>query len=167
MFLTQALFALAFFQAAAPADPTLPPPTAHAELTVIGHGVQIYKCALPNPAAVTFQWVFQEPQADLFDPATHQPVGTHTIGPTWTWHDNSAITGKPLKSQPSPDRANIPWLLLETHSTGGPGTLANIKYVRRSDTKAGAAPDNGCDAQHQDNVIRVPYEATYTFYSAN
>ncbi len=166
MFLTHALLALAFFQAAAPADPTLPLPAAHAELTVLGHGVQIYKCALPSPAAVTFQWVFQEPQADLFDTTTHQPVGTHTVGPTWTWHDNSAIVGKPLKSQPSPDHANIPWLLLEARSTGGPGALANIKYVRRSDTEAGAAPDNGCDAQHQDNVIRVPYKATYTFYTA-
>jgi len=142
MFLTHALLALAFFQAAAPADPTLPPPTAHIEFTVIGHGVQIYKCEQINPAPVTFQWVFQEPHADLF------------------------VTGKPLKSQPSPDRANIPWLLLETHSTGGPGTLANIKYVRRSETKAGAAPDNGCDDKHLDNIIRVPYEATYTFYSA-
>ena len=163
MFFKTALFALILLPQTPTPDPTLPPPNAHVSYTVLGHGVQIYRCTSQSSG---FQWIFQEPEATLFDTTTHQPVGTHTAGPTWTWHDQSAIVGKPLQKQPSPDPASIPWLLLEAHSTGEPGALSNIKFVRRSNTQAGAAPATGCDAQHQDNLIRVPYEATYTFYTA-
>ena len=144
-------------------DVTLPPANVSVRLTAIGHGVQIYHCA---PDAGGFQWVFDAPEAELFDPSTHQPVGTHSAGPTWTWNDGSSITGKLLQKQPSPDAASIPWLLLETHASGDKtGALTGVTYVRRSETQAGAAPATGCDAQHQDNVLRVPYEAIYTFYS--
>jgi hypothetical protein len=155
---------LAFILAFVPqGNETLPPVTAQPAYTVVGHGVQIYKCTVKDSM---LQWVFQAPEADLFDSITHQPVGTHTAGPTWTWADHSAVTGTLIASQPSPNPDSIPWLLLEAHSTGTPGALANIKFVRRSDTQAGAAPSTGCDAQHQDNVLRVPYEAVYTFYTA-
>lgn len=166
MHFAAAILALSFFLPQAP-DATVPP-GAHAELTVIGHGVQVYKCTAQAAAApVTFKWVFQEPEATLFDVTSKEPVGIHSAGPTWTWNDKSAIVGKLLQSQPSPDANSIPWLLLEAHSTGEQGALSSIKFVRRSDTQAGAAPAGGCDAQHQDNLIRVPYEATYTFYTAN
>jgi hypothetical protein len=156
---------LAFFPLAQSPDATLPPAGAHLRLTAIGHGVQIYHCAAQ---AGTFQWTFDAPEAVLFDPATHQEVGTHSAGPTWTWNDGSAITGKVLQKQPASDAAAIPSLLLETKPSGDKtGALTGIAFVRRSDTQAGAAPKTGCDAQHVDNVLRVPYEATYTFYSTN
>ena len=159
---TTAILALSFFFQTP--DITTPA-NAHAEYTVVGHGVQIYKCVAKDSA---FQWVFQEPEATLFDTLSKQPVGTHTAGPTWTWNDGSAITGKVLQKQPSPDPAAIPWLLLETHGSGDKtGALTGIAFVRRSNTQAGAAPATGCDPTHGDNVLRVPYEATYTFYSAN
>jgi hypothetical protein len=141
---------LAFFPLAQSPDATLPPAGAHLRLTAIGHGVQIYHCAAQTG---TFQWTFDAPEAVLFDPATHQEVGTHSAGPTWTWNDGSAITGKVLQKQPA--------------SGDKTGALTGIAFVRRSDTQAGAAPKTGCDAQHVDNVLRVPYEATYTFYSTN
>ena len=156
------IFALSFLPQAA-ADATLPPANAHAEISVTGKGVQIYKCTLQTNA---YTWVFQEPAADLFDTVNNLPVGTHTAGPTWTWNDSSAITGTVLQKYPSSDPDAIPWLLLEVHSIGGSGVLSNIKYVRRSDTQAGAAPSTGCDAQHADNLLKVPYQATYTFYTA-
>jgi len=159
-----AIIALSFFFQTPDATT---PANAHAEYTVVGHGVQIYKCTTQTQAAPpTFKWVFQSPEATLFDTTSKQPVGVHSAGPTWTWNDKSAVVGKLLQSQPSPNPDSIPWLLLEAHSTGEPGALSSIKFVRRSNTQAGAAPATGCDAQHQDNIIRVPYEATYTFYSA-
>ena len=145
-------------------DSTLPPPSAHVRFTVDGHGVQTYNCSAVNDG---FKWVFVEPAAGLFDPSTHQQVGAHSAGPTWTWNDGSAITGKVLQTTPSPDPANIPWLLLETHPSGTvKGELTGITFVRRSNTQAGKAPAAGCDAQHVNVVLRVPYQATYTFYSA-
>jgi hypothetical protein len=127
--------------------------------------VQIYRCT--PQASGTFQWVFEAPEAKLLDPKTFEQVGMHTAGPTWHWSDGSEIVGKLIASAPSHDPTNIAWLLLETHSTGEPaGVLANVVYVRRSNTQAGAAPAYGCDAERQNNLIRVPYEATYTFYTA-
>ncbi len=62
---------------------------------------------------------------------------------------------------------NVPWLLLETHSTGtASGMLADVTLVRRSDTQAGVPP-MACDAEHQNNEVRVPYQATYTFYTTS
>jgi hypothetical protein len=148
-------------------DPTAPPPSAQVSLTVIGHGVQIYRCTAQAAAQpITFAWILQEPEATLYDPATGAETGKHTAGPKWTWKDESAIVGKVLQKAPSPDPNAIPWLLLEAHSTGEPGALSNVKFVRRSNTQAGQAPTSGCDAAHVDNLIRVPYQATYTFYTA-
>jgi hypothetical protein len=159
-------FALLLFHAAPQTpDATQPPATAHVRYTVEAQGVQVYHCAAQG---ASFQWVFDAPEATLFDTTTHQPIGHHSAGPTWTWSDGSAITGKVVQKQASPDPAAIPWLLVETHDSGDKmGALTGIAFVRRSNTQAGAAPATGCDAQHQDNVLRVPYEATYTFYSAN
>jgi hypothetical protein len=151
-------------------DPTQPPAAAHLRTTAIGRGVQVYHCTATQAEGqpIVFAWTLEGPEAALFDPKTGQQVATHTAGPTWTWSDGSAITGKVLQKQPSPDPAAIPWLLLETHPANDlPGTLNGITLVRRSNTQAGAAPATGCDAQHYDIRLRVPYEATYTFYAAN
>jgi hypothetical protein len=156
---------LAILTAPQTPDATQPPASVHVRYTAEAQGVQIYHCAAQ---AGTFLWVFDAPEATLFDRVSHQPIGHHSAGPTWTWSDGSAIIGKVLQKQPSPDSAAIPWLLLETNDSGDKtGALTGISFVRRSNTQAGAAPVTGCDAQHQNNVLRVPYQATYTFYSAN
>ena len=145
-------------------DPTLPPPDAQVKVTAVGLGVQVYKCA---PQDGGFQWALEMPVAKLFDPTTRQEVGTHSVGPTWTWNDGSAISGKVLQKRASTDPLNVPWLLLETHSTGtATGVLADVTLVRRSDTQAGVPP-MACDAEHQNNEVRVPYQATYTFYTTS
>jgi hypothetical protein len=150
-------------------DATLPPASAQVRYKLIGHGVQIYHCAASSDAqTATFQWTLDGPEAALFDPLKREQVGTHTAGPTWTWNDGSAITGKVLQKQPSPDPTAIPWLLLETHAANTTtGALTGITFVRRSDTQAGAAPTTGCNPARGDNTLRVPYEAAYTFYSTN
>jgi len=161
MFLPITLLTLAFLPQTP--DATVPPPSAQVRLTVIGHGVQIYKC---TAQAASFQWVFQEPEATLYDAATGAEVGKHSAGPTWTWKDDSAVVGKVLQKSAGPDPNAIPWLLLEAHSTGEAGVLSDIKFVRRSETQAGQAPATGCDAAHVDNLLRIPYQAKYTFYAA-
>ena len=149
-------------------DPTLPPTNAHAKATVVGLGVQVYQCAAPADTPATFQWTLVAPEATLFDSVTHQTVGTHSAGPTWTWSDGSEIAGKVAQQRASDVSGSVPWLLLETHSTGtASGMLTGVTLVRRSDTQAGAAPATGCDAVHQGNMLRVPYQATYTFYTTS
>jgi hypothetical protein len=44
--------------------------------------------------------------------------------------------------------------------------MTKVEFIRRSDTHGGTAPSTGCDAEHLNAIVRVPYTATYTFYSA-
>jgi hypothetical protein len=143
-------------------NPTEPPPSQHAILTVTGKGVQIYAC---QKTASAPQWIFQAPEATLFN-AAGDPVGTHGAGPVWRSQDGSSVKGELLQKSASPEPTAIPWLLLKAASASGSGIMTRVEFIRRSDTNGGIAPTTGCDAQHLNAVSRVPYTAAYTFYSA-
>jgi hypothetical protein len=143
-------------------NPTTPPPTQHPILNVTGKGVQIYTC---QQSAGGPQWVFQAPEATLIDESGN-PIGTHGAGPIWRSNDGSTVKGDLLQKSASPEATSIPWLLLKAVGPSGSGIMTRVEYIRRSDTHGGASPASGCDAQHLSVVSRVPYTATYTFYSA-
>lgn len=140
-------------------DATVPPKAQHPVLTVQGQGVQIYTCKVVSGSG---QWVFVAPAARLFD-ADGNEVGSHGDGPIWHLHDGSSVLGKVLAKSPAADAGSIPWLLLKADGAEGAGKLTEVEFIRRSDTTAGAAPSSGCDAGA---FVRVPYSATYTFYSS-
>lgn len=139
----------------------MPPPTQHAILTTTGKGSQLYTC---QQVSGTPQWVFQAPEAILYD-ATGNAVGTHGAGPSWRSKDGSTVKGQVLATSPSPEPRSIPWLLLKATTAEGSGIMTKVELIRRSDTHGGTAPNTGCDAQHLSENVRVPYTATYTFYS--
>ncbi len=150
-------------------------PTAGAVLvaTAEGRGVQVYTCTAQNdnsPNSVSqnggYSWILRGPEAVLYAAAGEKRMGTHSDGPTWTWSDGSALTGKVIAQTPSPEAGSVPWLLLQTQPTGaGKGVLTPVTLVRRSDTQGGTAPALGCDPAHAGTVLRVPYRATYSFYA--
>jgi hypothetical protein len=156
------LAATLYVATALPQNPTTPPPTQHPILTVTGKGVQIYTC---QQSAVGSRWVFRAPEATLID-ASGKPVGTHGAGPIWKSNDGSTVKGDLLQKSASTEPTSIPWLLLKAVSPSGSGIMTRIEFIRRSDTHGGSSPTTGCDAQHLNAVSRVPYTATYTFYSA-
>ncbi len=161
--LVSTLLLLAMSAHAQTPDPTLPPANQHAVLTVQGRGAQVYRCQASGNSS--FQWVFRAPVARLFD-AAGQEVGTHGDGPIWIALDSSSIQGTAVASLPSPGPTSVPWLLLKAHSPQRTGILTAVECIRRSDTKGGATPAAGCDATHEGELVRVPYTATYTFYSS-
>jgi Protein of unknown function (DUF3455) len=142
--------------------PTDPPPGQHSILTVTGKGVQIYECQLVANAP---QWVFQAPDASLYD-ASGAKVGVHGAGPSWRYFDGSSVKGEVAAKSASPEPTSIPWLLLKAASDDSSGIMAKVEFIRRSDTHGGIAPTTGCDTKHISAVSRIPYTATYTFYSA-
>jgi hypothetical protein len=157
-YLFAATLCLAVAQAQSPTDL---PPGQHPMLTVTGKGVQIYVCQMVANAP---QWVFDAPDASLFD-ASGAKVGVHGAGPSWRYYDGSTIKGEVVAKNAAPEPTAIPWLLLKAVKDDDSGTLAKAEFIRRSDTHGGIAPATGCDAQHLSAVSRVPYTATYTFYS--
>jgi hypothetical protein len=143
-------------------NPTDPPLGQHPILTVFARGVQIYTCQVSNGSA---QWVFQAPEATLYDTAGGK-VGTHGAGPIWTNKDGSAVKGEVVQKNPSPEPNAIPWLLLKATGVEGSGILTKVEFIRRSDTHGGTAPAAGCESSHLQTVSRIPYTATYIFYTA-
>jgi hypothetical protein len=122
--------------------------------TAKGDGAQVYTCTAGN-------WTLKAPDAKLLDEHGNV-IGTHFAGPTWRLTDGSEVKGKAVASQPSPDTASVPWLLLQPVPESGKGRFAALTYIRRTETHGGAAPQQPCVS----GELRVPYTASYSFYVA-
>jgi len=108
--------------------------------------------------------VFVEPVATLFaDASYHEKLGIHYAGPTWEANNGGKVAATRLQAC-SPDPAAIPWLLLQTTSTDGPGILSLVTYIQRVNTKGGLAPT--APGASVGVVAEVPYTAEYYFYRA-
>jgi len=139
------MLALVFLLFLAQSD-TRPPEGQRAVLAATGKGVQIYACK-------DSQWVFQAPEATLFD-AAGKEIGTHSAGPVWKFREGRFVKGTVVAKSDAPGAGDIPWLLLK-----GEGSC---EFIRRSETRGGVAPRGGCEAG---KTMRVNYSATYTFYA--
>lgn len=142
------------------------PAGARVVLEARGEGVQIYNCtAIQDGAGSGLKWMLTGPDARLLDESGKQ-IGIHFAGPTWKLTDGSQVGGALVASQPSPDANSVAWLLLRAKSGTGTGRLAEVAFIRRTETHGGVAAAAACQA-HEDTgkTVRVPYTATYTFYS--
>jgi hypothetical protein len=127
------------------------PPHSKLLLRAIGRGDQVYGC-------VNGSWVLKAPDARLLD-QEGSVIGRHFAGPTWQLNDGSWVKGKAVAQQVAPDATGVPWLLLE--SIDGTGRLRAVRFIQRTETDGGRAPDGSCS---QDAIRKVPYAATYSFY---
>jgi len=139
-----------------------PPADAVLLLELAADGVQIYACETKDGRA---EWAFKAPEAMLFDRQGRQ-VGTHFGGPTWKLDEGSAVVGEVVARADAPEAGAIPWLLLRAKSHEGSGALSRVAYIRRAETKGGAAPKGGCDTSHASEPARMRYSAIYQFFSA-
>ena len=142
-------------------SPTAPLPGQHPLLTLTAKGVQIYTCKQVDEAT---RWTFHAPEATLFD-EKEAKAGTYTAGPLWRYKDGSSVKAEIIATNPAPVPDSIPWLLLKAVSSQGSGLMTRVDSIRRTATHGGIAPADGCDAEHLNTVTRIPYTATYTFYS--
>jgi Protein of unknown function (DUF3455) len=142
---------------------TIDPPAGSAlAFQYSARGEQIYQCNLANDV---YQWRLTGPRADLFD-ANAAKVGKHYAGPTWEADDGSLIRGKAIATEKAPDGVSVAWLLLSVAAHEGQGRMSDIAYVRRIDTKGGAAPQTPCAADKVGQTSASPYQANYLFYRA-
>lgn len=118
-------------------------------------GVQIYRWD-------GLSWVFVEPIATLFaNPEYNGKIGIHYRGPSWESNSGSKVVATRLNGC-SPDPTAIPWLLLETVRTTGPGIFSSVTYVQRVNTTGGQAPTVAASSIGE--VVQIPYTAEYYFY---
>jgi hypothetical protein len=124
-----------------------------------GVGFQIYTC---TDAPTWPKWVLTAPDAKLVD-ASGKTIGSHFAGPTWKLEDGSQVQGERIASRPAPEAGSVAWLLLGAKAGTATGKLANIAFIRRTETHGGAASESACKTG---DTARVSYTATYTFYTA-
>ena len=129
------------------------PPHFRLLLQAVGSGDQVYTC-------VNGSWALKAPDAKLLN-QEGSVIGRHFAGPTWQLNDGSWVKGKAVAKQVAPDPTAVPWLLLE--SVGGTGRLAAVRFIQRTETHGGNAPDGSCN---HGAMRKVPYTATYSFYEA-
>ena len=129
------------------------PPHSRLLLRAIGSGDQVYGC-------VNGRWALTAPDAKLLN-QDGSVIGRHFAGPTWKLNDGSWVKGRAVAKQVVPDANAVPWLLLE--SVGGAGRLGTVRFIQRTETHGGDAPDGSCS---ESAMRRVPYTATYSFYEA-
>lgn len=80
--------------------------------------------------------------------------------------DSSQVQGELIASKPAPEVNSEPWLLLQAKVGTAANRLANIKFIRRTETHGGVAPESGCQSSRDANkIVRIPYTSTYTFYA--
>ena len=134
------------------------PPGNKVAFHVYALGVQVY-----NWNGIS--WDFVAPVATLSADANYSgEVGIHYAGPTWQSNSGSKVAAKRLAGC-SPDPTAIPWLLLQTVSTTGPGIFSSVTYVQRVNTTGGLAP--AAPGSSIGALAEVPYTAEYYFYRAN
>lgn len=138
------------------------PAGARVVLQAEGAGVQIYTCTNTPDGA---NWVLKAPDAKLLD-ASGKAIGRHFAGPTWKLDDGGQLQGQLIASRPSLEAGSADWLLLRAKAGTAKGSLADVAYIRRTETHGGAAPKSGCESpRNAGKTARVQYTATYTFYA--
>ena len=71
-----------------------------------------------------------------------------------------------MASKPSPDSDSVALLLLRAKAGTSTGQLAEVAFIRRTETHGGVPNAPECGAQEDvGKSARIPYSATYTFYS--
>jgi hypothetical protein len=97
------------------------------------------------------------------DPGYQGEVGVHYVGPKWESYGGSTVVGS-VMANCVPDPSAIPWLLLRTVSTTGPGIFSPVTYIQRVNTTGGLAP--AAPGSFVGETVDVPYTAEYYFYRA-
>lgn len=132
-------------------------------LTIAATGDQIYTCQAQADQPDRYAWTLKAPEALLYD-AQGREVGHHFGGPSWQLNDGSQVVGQLQTKIDAPVDTAIPWLLLQVKSHQGEGQLSQANWIQRVNTIGGKAPVTGCDAQHENQQVRVEYSADYYFY---
>jgi hypothetical protein len=129
--------------------------TAAFKLHTLPTSVQVYTCKAGA-------WTGPDPDAVLTNDAGTLTIH-HYSGPTWEATGGSIVQGKNAKHFLAPKAGAVDWL--ELTASNGTQEFAQVDFIHRIDTAGGVPPSRPCDAAHEQERVRVPYSATYLFYS--
>lgn len=123
------------------------------------NSVQIYTC---KTAAGKYAWTGPDPDA-VMATAGEKLILHHYKGPTWESTDGSLVRASHATHYQATQSGAVDWL--ELTAAGGTRKFARVSNIHRIETSGGVPPASTCDAAHDAEQIRVPYQATYLFYA--
>ena len=131
-------------------------------------GFQSYIATVSATDPTKLVWSFTGPQALLFD-ADGNVVGIHYAyaGPTrpgWESESGSLVVCARNVPPVTVDPTAIPWLLLDSVQSAGPGIFDGTSHIQRVNTTGGLPPATAPTKLGEE--VRVPYTAEYYFYRA-
>ena len=150
---TTATPSLGFFSRIKAPDNTEP------SLRLSGKGVQVFRCE--RQAGGDWAWVFRLPEADLADDSG-KVVARHGANFSFEHVDGSRLVGSVAAYDEAPSAGNLRWLLMTTRPFGQ-GVLSGVSHVQRVNTNGGMPPPR-CEANQQNQLLRVPFSADFVFY---
>ncbi|MGZ5073951.1 MAG: DUF3455 domain-containing protein [Usitatibacter sp.] len=165
---SSALLIVALPAAAALAPPPglnprlLPPPDEIPAFALSGSGVHVYECRQSFVDPDKYVWSFVAPDATLYD-GSREAARMTTPNLLESSADRTSVSGFVRTLQPA-GGANLPWALMQARPVGEDGLFAGVTSIQRVNTRGGAAPPNGCDADNAGQEARVAYSADYYFY---
>ena len=126
---------------------------------VYAKGSQVYRW---NGTA----WDFVAPVATLYAESNYfGEVGIHYVGPHWESKSGSKVKAVRIPGKGcSPDPNAIPWIILQSTETSGPGIFGKTTQIQRTNTTGGMAPT--LPGLTPGEIKEVPYTAEYYFYRA-
>jgi hypothetical protein len=129
-------------------------------LRLSGKGVQVFRCERVGSGS-GYAWIFRLPEADLSD-ATGKVVGRHGANFSFEHADGSRLLGNVIAYDEAPTANNLRWLLMSTKPFGQ-GALSSVTHVQRVNTQGGMPPPK-CEANQQNQLLRVDFSADFVFY---
>jgi hypothetical protein len=122
-----------------------------------------YEC---RSTAGSMSWVLVAPSARLYSREGRE-VGSYSGPPAkWTMNDGSSVTGTQVAVSPVVGGIHIPLQLSTGASASAPGSLQNVTYIQRLNTKNGQDFVNACTQSEIGNHVTRPYQANYIFWKA-
>lgn len=137
-----------------------------AVLRLNAKGVQVFRCERLGGGG--FGWIYRLPEANLFD-ESGKAVGQHGANFSFTHNDGSSLVSTVLGYEDAPKDTDLRWLLLSAKSQGSPGSrskagvFAGVTHVQRVNTHGGMPPAQ-CEANQQNQLLRVEFSADFVFY---
>jgi N-acetylmuramoyl-L-alanine amidase len=144
-------------------------PSARMVAALHGMGVQVYKVGPKPSMSGVYVWLFQGPDARLYDDDGNE-VGTHhgldPKTPVWKVGESVVSARKREPVHETPNRAvDVPWLLLDTLQRTEGGTFEGVRWIQRLNTAGGQPPAGALTRADEGRVARVECRADYYFFA--
>lgn len=136
-------------------------------LETLVSGSQVYECRAKPDQVSSYEWLARGGEGPLVD-RSGRSIGKHysSAGPVWESNDGSTVLAEVKARSPAKEPSSVPWLLLIAKSNTGAGTFGATKSIQRVQTVGGVAPSGPCSEANANQVVRVPYTATFYYYRA-